>query len=154
MKEEDYIGKCPLSGMEDSCYITPINENYYSYRSLTVGFESSDFLKVEEGFDFEEYESTLPELYKDIKQLDDEGRVWYPQVVNIESKGIVFVLGTSKDEWQWASLLSVPVSEEEKERFKNPKTGEYIKFKNDQSTLQTFNQDGFIDALDSISALE
>jgi len=154
MIEKDYIGKCPISGLEDSCYITPINEHYNSYKSLITGFETTDLLKESEGFDIEKYEETLPELYRDIKIVDEEGRNWYPQVVSKDGKGIVFILGTSKDDWEWASMQSIPVSEEEKERFKNIKTGEYIKFKNDQTTLQKFNQNGFIEALDSVGLLE
>ncbi len=152
--EKDYIGKCPISGLEESCYITPINDDYNSYKSLITGFETTDLMKESEGFNLEQYEETLPELYRDIKIVDDEDRNWFPQCVNVEGKGIVFVLGTSKEDWGWASQKSVPVQEEEKERFKHPKTGEYIKFKTDPTTLQKFDQNGFIEALDSVGLLE
>lgn len=151
---KDQLGYSPLAKLEDSAYIIPINEKYNAYKCLISGFETTDLLKESEGFDIEKYEETLPELYRDIKIVDEEGRVWYPQVVNVEGKGIVFILGTSKDDWEWSSMQSIPVSEDEKERFKHPKTGEYIKFKNDQTTLQKFNQDGFIEALSSVGLLE
>jgi hypothetical protein len=90
-------------------------------------------------FDFDEYEKELPELYKDIKHVDEEGRVWYPHIINLEGKGTVFANGSSKDDWQWSAIKSVSLTEEEKEstRFKG-KTS-----KSDSKTLQNFGKDYF-----------
>jgi hypothetical protein len=150
--KKDKIGVCPLTKQKESCYIVPLNELYNHYHSLSAGFQTSDLWKKGE-FDFEELESTLPELYKVIKQVDDEGRVWYPIVNNLEEKGIVFVIGTSKEDWEWAGSLHTPVLEEEKERFKRP-DGTYAKFKNDPQTLKRFGRVGYINALSYIGALE
>lgn len=148
---KDFIGTSPLTGVEESCYITPINEKLFSYRCLATGFQSSD-LWVEGEFDFTEFESTLPELYKAIKIKDEQNRVWYPQVINQENKGIVFIIGTNPSDWEWAASLHVPVPEEEKERFKRP-DGSYAEFKNDPKTLKKFKKTGFIDALSYIGVL-
>lgn len=153
MKETDFLGTCPLSKIEYGCYITPINEFYNSYRSLIVGFQSTDLWKESE-FDFTEMESTLPNLYIDIKKVDDEGRVWYPSIISVDGKGIVFVVGTNSEDWQWAGIKHIPVLEEEKERFKNPKTHEYAKYKSDSSSMTQFGQDGYIKALDFIGVLD
>jgi hypothetical protein len=90
-------------------------------------------------FNFEEYENEMPELYKDIKYIDETGRVWYPYIINIEGKGTVFANGSSKEDWQWSAIKSVLLTEEEKEspRFKG-KT-----HKSDSSTLQNFGKDYF-----------
>jgi hypothetical protein len=149
---KDKIIKCPLTGAEEGCYCIPLNEKLFHYNSLSAGFQTSDLWKEGE-FDFEELESTLPELYKAIKQIDDEGRIWYPIVNNIEEKGIVFVIGTSKDNWEWAGSLHTPVLEEEKDKFKRP-DGSFAKFKNDPQTLKRFGRVGYIDALSYIGALE
>lgn len=146
------LGYSPVAEKEESCFITPINETYNSYKCLVSGYQSSDFWKEGE-FDLEELESTLPELYKDLKIVDKEGRHWYPQVVNIEDKGIVFMNGTSKDDYGWCSIKNIPVPDDEKERFKNPQTGEYIKYKSDPTSLKQFNQFEFIEALDSLGIL-
>jgi hypothetical protein len=90
-------------------------------------------------FNFEEYENELPELYRDIKQTDEEGRVWYPNVINIEGKGTVFANGASKDEWEWSSIKSVELTEEEKESFKFKGK----KYKSDSKTLKSFDRDYF-----------
>ena len=152
MKKRDQIIDCPLTGAEESCYIVPINELYNHYHSLSAGFQTSDLWKEGE-FDFEELESTLPELYKAIKIKDDKGRVWYPIVNNIEEKGIVFVIGTSKENWEWAGSLHTPVLDEEKDKFKRP-DGTYATFKNDPQTLKRFGRVGYIDALSYIGVLE
>ena len=148
----DKLGFCPLTKMYDSCYIIPINEKYNSYKSLTSGFESSDFYV--DGFNFEELESTLPELYKSIKKVDDEGRTWYPSVLNDKEKGVVFVTGTSIDDWEWCGIKNIPVPEDEKERFKDPQTGEYLTHKSDPTSMKKFGITGYIDALDYVGFLE
>lgn len=148
---KDYIGKCPLTGLEDSCYVTPISETANAYDSLINGFSTNDFMK-EDDFDFETYEAALPELYRDIKMVDSEKRVWYPRTI-VKDEGVVFVVGTSAENWEWASIKNIPVPEEEKERFKNPQTGEYLKFKSDPKSLTKFGREGWIDALDSLNLL-
>ena len=90
-------------------------------------------------FNFEEYENTLPELYKEIKHTDSEGRVWYPHIINVEGKGTVFANGSSKDDWEWSGIKSVLLTKEEKKtaKFKGKE------FKSDSSTLKNFGQDYF-----------
>lgn len=134
----DNLSTCPKCGVKESCYITPVNEFHKSYVCFNCGFQTNDLMREGE-FNFEEYEEQLPELYKDIKYKDQEGRIWYPHVINIDGKGTVFANGTSKDEWEWSAILSVPVTLEEAEspRFKGKK------FKSDSKTLKSFGQDYF-----------
>lgn len=148
----DKIIDCPLTGAPESCYAMPINEKLFHYKSLSMGYESSD-LWVEGEFDFEKLEETLPELYKDIKIVDDQKRVWYPQVLNQEDKGIVFIVGTNKDDWEWCGIKHTLVSDDEKERFKRP-DGTYIKYKNDPKTLKKFGKSGFIESLEYCGLLD
>jgi hypothetical protein len=99
----------------------------------------------ESEFNFEEFESTLPELYKDLKTLDYENRVWYPQAINILDKGTVFANGKSKDSWQWSAIKTVELTEEEKQ---NPKFKGQL-YKSDSKSLENFGTD-FIEACDYI----
>lgn len=153
MQEQDYLGYSPLVKKEDSCYITKINEKYNNYNCLVSGFTSSDLMKESEGFDFEKYEELMPELHKDIKQIDDEGRVWYAQTVNVEGIGIVFAGGTSINDWGFIGMKHILVPEEEKERFKRP-DGTYIKYKDDIKTMKRFSKFEFVEALDYIGLLK
>jgi len=140
----DKIIDCPKCSEKAGCYQTPINEFHNSYACFGCGFTSNDLMREGE-FNFEEFESTLPELYKDLKSLDSEGRAWYPQAINITEKGTIFANGKSKDQWQWSAIQTIQLTEEEKlnPRFKNQV------YKSDSKTLQNFGYD-FIEACDYI----
>ena len=134
---------CPLCG-SDACYRTPINEKYFSYFCFGGGHHTNDLMKEGE-FNFEEYEETLPELYKDLKKTDNEGRVWYPAAINIIEKGTVFANGTGPENWYWSGIKTRELTEEETEKLAN----KGIKYKSDVKTLTHF-EGNFIDALDFI----
>jgi hypothetical protein len=134
----DNLITCPKCGVIESCYTVQLNEFHNSYVCFNCGFQTNDLMREGE-FNFEEYEAEMPELYKDIKYADETGRVWYPYTINIEGKGTVFANGSSKEDWQWSAIKSVPLTEEEKEspRFKG-KT-----HKSDSKTLENFGKDYF-----------
>ena len=64
---KDKLDNCPKCGC-DGCYVQPVNRYKKSYFCWGCGFQTNDLMKVGE-FDFEQYEETLPELYKDIKYI-------------------------------------------------------------------------------------
>jgi hypothetical protein len=134
----DNLVTCPKCKAPESCYTQPMNEFHKVYVCFSCGFQTNDLMREGE-FNFEDYEQELPELYKDIKHTDEDGKVWYPNVINVDGKGTVFANGTSKDEWEWSGILSVPLTEEEKEspRFKGKK------YKSDSKTLKSFGKDYF-----------
>ena len=140
----DKIIDCPNCEEKAGCYQTQINEFHNSYACFGCGFTTND-LMIEGEFDFDKFESTLPELYKDLKKVDSSHRVWYPQAINITEKGTVFANGKSKDQWQWSAIKTIQLTEEEKSnpRFKNQA------YKSDSKTLQNFGSD-FIEACDYI----
>jgi hypothetical protein len=92
----------------------------------------------------------MPELYKDLKYIDEQKRVWYPNVINTPGKGVVFVNGKSKDNWQWASIKSIPLTKKE---MKNPRFKGQT-HKSDPKSLQNHGQDGFFDACDELGLFE
>ncbi len=96
-------------------------------------------------YDVESYEMEMPELYKDMKRVDAEGRVWYPSVVNVQEKGTVFMNGTNKDDSRWSAIKNVELTEEEKQKpvFKG-KT-----HKSDSTSLKDFGND-YLSALEHI----
>jgi hypothetical protein len=144
----DQLTSCPKCNAEDACYTTPINEFHNAYACFGCGFTTSDLMREGE-FDFEQYEEEMPELYKDLKHTDKQGRVWYPQAINIEDKGTVFANGGSKEDWQWAGIKTIELTEEEKElhKFKG-KT-----HKSDSASLQEFETD-FFEACDYIGLFD
>jgi hypothetical protein len=89
------------------------------------------------------YHSTLPNLMQDLKKEINE-LVWYPSVVNLEKKGMVFPDGKSIDDWKWTAILAVEVPEEERNQFKG------ATHKMDMTTSQQFERMEFMEALDYI----
>jgi len=140
----DKLTDCPHCKQIGSVYTTAINEFHNSYLCLGCGFATND-LMTEKEFDFEEYEKEMPQLYIDIKKIDDLKRVWYPNVVNIQDKGTVFLNGSSAEESQWSAIKSVKLTKEEK---KNPKFKDKT-HKSDSSTLTNFGGD-YLSALEYI----
>jgi hypothetical protein len=129
---------CEKCGKEESCWQQPVNEFHNAYTCFNCGFATSD-LMIDGEFDFTEIESTMPELYKDIKYKDQKGRVWYPHVINIEDKGTVFANGTDKDNWQWSAIKTKKLTKkEQKEPRFNGKT-----HKSDPKTMKSFSSDYF-----------
>lgn len=143
----DQMAICPKCGC-DGCYVTPINETKNNFYCWGCGFQTND-LMVEGEFNFEEYEETLPELYKDIKYTDAEKRVWYPISINIVDKGTVFLSGKSIEEVQWSAIKVVSLTEEEK---KQPKY-RGLTYKSDAKSMKHFGGD-FIEACDYIGVFD
>ena len=134
----------------DACYTTELNSTAKNYFCFGCGFTTNDLMIIGE-FDFDQYEETLPELYKDIKVNDGSQRVWYPITINLEDKGTVFAKGTSLMDWQWAGIKVKEVSKEEQEKFKIPGSDKSYKYKTDMTTLKEYSQHDFMEALEYIN---
>ena len=141
---KDKIIDCPYCREKAACYQIPINEFHNSYNCFGCGYTTNDLMKIGE-YEIEEYESQLPELYKDMKKIDSENRVWYPQTVNILGKGTVFLNGSNINDWTWSAIKSVLLTEQDKNnpRFKGQQ------YKSDSTTLKNFEKD-FVEACDYI----
>jgi hypothetical protein len=149
----DTIITCPRSG-GDLCYVIEVTPEIKNYSSLSCGFWTNSLMT--EGSEFyNEQMETLPELYKDLAWKDPEtGLIWLPQTINEPKKGMVFANGTNAGEWKWAAVKSVPVTEEEKEKYPIPKQpGKFYEHRMDMSTLQHFEERDFIEALSYIGLL-
>jgi hypothetical protein len=140
----DKLTDCPHCKQVGAVYTTPINEFHDSYLCLGCGYQTND-LMIEGEFQFEEYEAELPQLYVDAKKVDEDKKVWYPNVVNILDKGTVFLNGTNVEESQWSAILNVKLKAEDKKKpmFKG-KT-----HKSDSSTMKNFGKD-YLSALEYI----
>lgn len=134
----------------DACYVQEINQDIKNYQCMGCGFVTNSLMKRDSQF-FEEQMELLPNLYKELMGEDEEGLIWMPATINIPSQGMVFANGTSAENWKWAAVQSVPVKDEEKEKYPIPgKKGEYYEQRMDMSTLKEFDEKDFIEALDYI----
>lgn len=121
------------------------------YSCMSCGYTTNS--KLEQGGEFYmEQMSLLPELYKDISYVDEYNLVWIPMFVKQPGKGLVYISGTSANDCGWVGIKEVPVSEDEKEKFKIPnKPGQYYEYKTDFTTEKKFGKLGFLQALNYIS---
>jgi len=78
-----------------------------------------------------EMEATLPELYKDLRFKDKDGKYWYPNSVILDDKSMVFAEGTNVQDWMWSAVQA-----------KDGKT--------DMTTKKEFQIHEFMDALEYI----
>ena len=150
---QDNLTTCPICN-SDACYHTEAKDNdFESYMCLTCGYSTSTQMKEGEELVTQTRE-TAAELLKDLEVVKD-GFVWYPSVMNLPEQGIVFPDGTSKEDWRWASMKAVLVTEEEKKKYPIPnKKGEFYTHRIDNTTMKHFSKLCYMDALEEIGMFE
>jgi len=153
MKKDDLI-TCPCSRKSDAMYEISQGPDMKTKICYGCGFNTNSLMKEGETFLEEQLES-LPELYKDLMWEDEEGNKWIPATLNLPQQGMVFINGTSTDNWGWAAVKAVEIPEEDRERFPIPgKEGEFYKHRMDMETMQMFDKYDFIEAMDYAGAFE
>ena len=109
-----------------------------------------------DGSDFEKenYEHTA-KIIKDLKQIHN-GFAWYPKVINLQERGMVFPEWNKRSQdWYWAAVKAIPVTEEEKEKYPDPTNpGEFYKFRMDMNNIKRFNKLEFMDAAEEIGIFD
>ena len=142
----DNLIQRPVSD-SNACYVTKINDELTSYLDFGSGFTTTTLMK-EDSEQVTNAIETSPELFKDIRKKDSEGRVWFPATITVPNSGMVFADGTSKKDWGWSAVKSIPLSEEEIKSGRFP-AGQTTKM--DMNNVKKFPRDkGFIDALEEI----
>jgi len=90
---------------------------------------------------------TSPELYKDLLHTDKNKRVWAPATITLPEKGMVFLDGSNKDQWKWASVRSIPITAEERTKKNFPKDQTH---RMDMANIKHYEQNDFMTALENI----
>jgi hypothetical protein len=148
----DNLINCSRCG-SDACYVEEVNQDIKTYFCYGCGFQTNSIMKKGEPF-FEEQSNILPELYKDLFFTDEEGKVWMASSVNLPQQGMVFANGPSKEDWGWAAVKAIKVSEEEKTKYPIPgKQGEFYEWRMDMTTLKMFSERDYMEALSYIGVL-
>lgn len=141
---EDKLVICSRCG-SDACY-EHAHQGITIWSCMGCGFTTNE-LMIEGSELVKQTEEVMPELYKDLRFLDDKNQVWYPTVINIEDKGTVFVNGTTTENWGWAGIKAVETTDEEKEKLKG------AKYKSDPKTLKMFDRKAFDEAVNYIGLI-
>jgi hypothetical protein len=149
----DNLTKCPCCG-SDACSISPLAPAIDAHLCWTCGFNTHTGMIDGSEFEKTTYESTA-EIIKDLKQVH-EGLAWYPKVINLQEKGMVFPEWNKRlQDWYWAAVNAVPVTEEEKEKYPDPANpGEFYKFRMDMKNIKRFNKLEFMDAAELIGLFD
>lgn len=139
----------------DACYETTMHDGESkAWMCYGCGF-STNSLFTEGSKIIEKANETAPELYKDLAFVDEDKLVWHPTTVNMPEKGMVFLDGTSKDEYRWAGVLATDVKEDEKEKFPIPnQPGQFYTKKMDMTTIKYFDKKDFMEGLEYIGVFE
>ena len=144
----------PINGNPNYCFEAfDERTGITSYLDYETGFTSNSKLKVDSEY-VKDAEKNQPKLVTDLKVIDElRDLVWYPSVINLPGKGMVFPMGT-KDEWSWEVMKVRDVTEEEKEKYPLPdQEGKYFKTILDVKGKMNFANDKFMDALKEIGAV-
>ena len=152
MNHEEIIDY-PKSG-GDLCYKIQITPDINNFMSLSCGFYTNSLMKEGEEF-YQQTIESLPELHKDLAWKDPKtDLIWLPNVINEQSKGMIFANGTSIRDWHWAAVKAIELTEEEQKKYPIPgKKGEYMKYRMDMKNLKEFHERDYIEALSYIGIL-
>lgn len=140
----DNLVTCKRCG-SDACYEQQLSENITTWLCMGCGFTTSTQLEKDSILYNQTLESS-PELYKDLLFVDNNNRGWFPATITVPEKGMVFIDGTSKDDWKWSAVKAVKIPEEEKNKY--PENQEY---KMDMKNIKYFERKDFMDALEVIN---
>ena len=122
---------------------------------LTSGYTSNTTMTL----DSEGLKQTLEltaDLIKDLRQDHEppgggEVLAWFPTCITMPDKGMIFPEPHKEEEWKWTVVKTIPVLEEEKEKFPIPnKPGEFYKSKMDMKNLKRFDKLCFMDAAEEL----
>lgn len=141
MKDEFVV--CEVCN-RSTCYKQTVDEQTFTMQCLNCGMTTNTYMVVDSDLDKQTFEKA-PELYKDLRHVGNSNLAWYPATITVPEKGMVFVDGTNKANWKWASVKAVEISKEELSKFPKGQT-----HKVDMSTIVHFGQDEFTMALEHI----
>ncbi len=145
--------ECPCC-KSNACSQTPSEDGTNVYLCWTCGMTTNDKMLDNSDFEKENYEHTA-ELIKDLKQVHNN-LAWYPKVINLHEKGMVFPEWNKRvQDWYWAAVKAIPVTEEEKEQYPDPnKPGEFYQFRMDIKAIKRYDKMAFMDAAEEIGLFD
>lgn len=142
---KDQLVECKRCG-GNACYEQHIDEKTTTWLCMGCGFTTSTLMD-KGGKVVKDLLETSPELYKDLLFEDTDNRIWSPSTLTLPGKGMVFIDGTSKENWQWSAVQAIEITEEERKEKNFPKDQTH---KMDVKGAKKFGQREYMDALEAI----
>jgi transcription elongation factor Elf1 len=154
----DKLIDCPCCN-SNACYeseFTTQEGKVTTWLCMTCGMTTNTSMTEDSELLKESFEVTA-EIIKDNKQIHD-GLVWLLTVITMPDKGMIFpepIKDSStlegKPDWQWTVVKSIPVPEEDQEKYPIPnKPGEFYKTKMDMESVKRFGKLEFMDAAEEL----
>lgn len=134
----------------NACYEQHIDETTTTWLCMGCGFTTSTAMD-KDGQATKNTLETSPELYKELMYVDEDSKAWFPATITLPEKGMVFIDGSNINNWKWAAVKAIPLTEEEKQSGRFPQGQE---FKMNVRESQKFEQKDFMDALEIIGFYE
>lgn len=110
---------CPCELGSNVCFVeeTLIEEKpFESFMCFSCGMTSNSFMAIDSEH-LEKATENNTQLMNDLKIVDEKrGLVWFPSVVNMGERGIIYPDGKAND-WYWNYAKVVEVPEEEREQY-------------------------------------
>lgn len=149
----DNFENCPCCG-SNALIKTITPENNTVQLCWTCGMTTNNLMVDGSDFEKENYEKTA-EIIKDLKQVH-ENLAWYPKVINLPSKGMVFPEWNKRSkDWYWAAVKAIPITEEEKEKYPDPNNpGQFYDYRMDNNNIKRYNKLEFMDATEEIGLFD
>lgn len=144
----------PIDGNIDYCFQSDNPATgIVSYLDYKTGYTSNSMLSKDSEY-VEQAEANQPRLVTDLRVVDElRGLIWYPSVINIPMKGMIFPVGT-QDKWTWEVMKIRDVTDDEKAKYPVPnKDGEYFKTILDVKGKTNYPNGDFIEALKAIGGV-
>lgn len=111
--------QCPLcKGLNDNCFVeqTEVNgKSFESYLCFQCGMTSNSYFAIDSD-KLETAISNNTQLMNDLKIMDDDRNlIWFPSVINMGEKGIIYPDGKTNDwYWMYAKVVDIPENERDK----------------------------------------
>ncbi len=111
---------CPIcKDLHDNCVVEKTEVDglpFESYICFECGLTSNSHFALDSEH-LEEATKNNTQLMNDLKIIDEKrGIVWFPSVINMGEKGIIYPDGEVYD-WNWNYASVVEVSEDEREKY-------------------------------------
>lgn len=146
MSNKEVWTESPITGKQQ--VLTELDEKgRVSKFDISSGYFTNEYpmnYKKNPDFDFNDMESQLPEIVKDLK-FDDGESYWYPTTIQAEN-GMVFPVGTI-DDWKWCYAPIEFLSEDEQKQYSQ--NGEEFNQKINMEAASYY--DRYIDAIKNIN---
>ena len=147
MIDKDSLVEGPFGS--DACYETSFEQEgktITTWLCFGSGFTTSTIM-IEGSTTVNNLLETAPSLYKDLLHTDKDKKVWLPATITLPAKGMVFLDGSDKDNWNWTAVKAVKLTKEDRASGKFPEGNDY---KMEMQAKKVFGKDDFMDAMDHI----